>query len=448
MSLISQYHDLLTASDPKAEWEELVDGMQAQNLRFGTQYVCNVLRPCLLAHARYAEFRAQSHAFFGAIRTMYDWLMEDATLRGEIGLSDVEEAALVIEPGFASPDGIGRLDGFIDTGGTLRFVEYNADSPGGLGFGHVLGDLFKSLPTMQRFGEDHTLRVVPVMGDVLATLVAHYRAWGGKKETPTIGIVDWEGVGTAPEFALFRRYFEQSGLLSFISHPAALEVRQGRLWDTLSGEAIDIVYKRVLAGEILERLGLDNILTAAMRQQAACVVNSYRAQVTFKKALFALLSEHANSQHFPPHQRQAIHTHLPWTRIVRDTQTKYHGQSIDLLPFAEAQQHQLVLKPNGEYGGVGVILGWECPPDAWQTALTHAAASQSPYILQERIYLSQEVFPLWHDDSLLFEERFIDLDPYVYAPHTIRGAGVRLGASGLLNVTAGGGSAVPLVLVD
>lgn len=445
---VTEYHDLLASGDALAEWQQFTAGMDAYTLRFGERYVCNVLRPFLLPRAQFEGVARASADFFGAIRTLYGWLVADDALRARLGLTDAEEAAIQIDPGFPSPDGIGRLDGFLDLDGTLRFVEYNADSPGGLAFGQALGQLYLALPTMQRFREHYTVEPPHSIDDVLATLLDHYRAWGGTDEHPAIGIVDWQGLGTAPEFVLCQQRFEQLGYPTVITHPAALALRGGTLWDEASGQPIQIVYKRVLVGELLERLGVENVLTDAMRQRAACVVNSYRAQLLFKKTLFALLSEMADDARFPTAQRAAIHRHLPWTRILLDDATLYNGQRIEMLRLLTDQQEQFALKPNGEYGGKGVILGWETPADQWQQALADALKSTQPYVVQERILLATQPFPFIRDNTLVFEPRFMDLDPYTFGSHTIRGAGVRLGASGLLNVTAGGGSAVPLFLVD
>lgn len=447
--MIEAYHDLLLAGDPLGEWAHLTEGMAHHNLRFGERYVCNVLRPMLLPRAQYEAVIAASADFYGAIGVLYEWLMADDTLRARMGLNEVEEAAIQLDPGYPSPDGVGRLDGFLDTAGTLRFVEYNADSPGGLAFGQALGALFMELPTMRRFAETHRAATLPPLDDLLQMLVSHYRAWGGDKRAPTIGIVDWEGLGTRPEFVLCQQHFERAGFPSMVTHPAALALRGGQLWDEESGKVIDIVYKRVLVGELLERLGLDNVLTETIRERAACVVNSFRAQLLFKKTLFALLSELADAavERFTPAQRRAIHTHLPWTRTVRAGWAEWHGERVDLLEHVAANAERLVLKPNSEYGGKGVVLGWEVTPDEWQQALAYAAASPDPFVVQERIPLATQPFPLVRDGALRFEERFMDLDPYTFGPAGVRGAGVRLGATGLLNVTAGGGSAVPLVLV-
>ncbi|MCB0077538.1 MAG: hypothetical protein KDD73_08925 [Anaerolineales bacterium] len=447
LALIARYHALLSEGDAPAEWAQMQAGMADRHLTFGSRPICTVLRPLLVTRRDYDAVQRASTLLFGALTTLYRWLMSDDELRRQAGLPAVAEAALHVEPGYDSPDGIGRLDGFFTTEGQIQFVEYNADSPGGLLFGHELAELFEQLPTMRRFQQAYPIQMPKVADRILTTLLQHYRLWGGQAERPTIAIVDWEGQGTANEFLIAQTRFERAAYPTVISHPGALSLRNGRLWDALSGQAIDIVYKRVLVGELLAQLGLENVLTEAMRQRAACVVNSYRAQLLFQKSLFAMLSEWADSPRFTADQQRAIHDHLPWSRLLREGETTFKGERIDLLPWLIDHQQELVLKPNSEYGGKGVLLGWECDATTWHDSLHEALASGRPYIVQRRIHVRTESFPFMHEGSLRFEPRFADIDPYLFAGHGIEGAGARLGSSGLLNVTAGGGSAVPVAVV-
>lgn len=61
-------------------------------------------------------------------------------------------------------------------------------------------------------------------------------------------------------------------------------------------------------------------------------------------------------------ERTAVARHVPWTRQVRDGLTRYQGQPVPLLAFAQRNRERLVLKPNDDYGGQGVLLGWETGP--------------------------------------------------------------------------------------
>ncbi len=74
-----------------------------------------------------------------------------------------------------------------------------------------------------------------------------------------------------------------------------------------------------------------------------------------------------------------------------------------------------MLKPNDEYGGKGVRIGWETAQDAWDAALAEAVAE--PMVVQERVQIASEPFsgaerkgcrgnrpPLVDSDPFLFSE--------------------------------------------
>ena len=152
LALIARYHALLSEGDAPAEWAQMQAGMADRHLTFGSRPICTVLRPLLVTRRDYDAVQRASTLLFGALTTLYRWLMSDDELRRQAGLPAVAEAALHVEPGYDSPDGIGRLDGFFTTEGQIQFVEYNADSPGGLLFGHELAELFEPFQGVARVG--------------------------------------------------------------------------------------------------------------------------------------------------------------------------------------------------------------------------------------------------------------------------------------------------------
>lgn len=51
--------------------------------------------------------------------------------------------------------------------------------------------------------------------------------------------------------------------------------------------------------------------------------------------------------------------------------------TVDLLPFIARERERLVLEPNDEYGGTGIILGWTVDNVAWEAAIRHARLRRS-----------------------------------------------------------------------
>ena len=105
-----------------------------------------------------------------------------------------------------------------------------------------------------------------------------------------------------------------------------------------------------------------------------------------------------------------------------------------------------MLKPNDEYGGKGIVLGWESTDAEWEAGL--AAANEEPYIVQDRITLPTEAYPSVVDGRLEIFDRMLDTAPFAVDGAYIEGCMTRLGTAALLNVTAGGGSNVPTYVIE
>ena len=120
--------------------------------------------------------------------------------------------------------------------------------------------------------------------------------------------------------------------------------------------------------------------------------------------------------------------------------------NVDLLPFIAEHREQLVLKPNDEYGGKGIVLGWEVEQSGWEQAIR--VALDEPYIVQHRVALPSEPYPSFIDGKVHVVDRMVDTAPYAAYGSYVDGCLSRLSTAALLNVTAGGGSQTPTFVVE
>jgi len=172
----------------------------------------------------------------------------------------------------------------------------------------------------------------------------------------------------------------------------------------------------------------------------------FRCKVLYKKASLAVLSDERNARLFGPEEQQAIAAHVPWTRVVEERRTEWEGRPIDLIPFVLGHREGLVLKPNDDYGGKGIVLGWTVDAARWEQAVQTALAE--PYVVQERVTLPHEPFPSLVDGRVRITERMLDTAPFVCQGEYVDGCLTRIATDPLLNVSAGGGSTVPTFLVE
>ncbi len=203
----------------------------------------------------------------------------------------------------------------------------------------------------------------------------------------------------------------------------------------------------MLTSEILGREAECKPLLDAYKARVVCVVNSLRAKILDKKMLFALLFEPKIMALYTREEAEAVRRHVPWTRRVAEgNTTDPDGNTVDLLPWVAQNRAELVLKPNDEVGGRGVLIGANVEPSVWERALKLAVID--PSVVQRRVALPSAMFPeVGAAGELFFSRRHIELDPYLFRGET-RGVLTRLSATTDCNVHAGAGTVPTFILED
>ena len=442
---IQTYHDLLTdelAAETQARFDE---EHRRRGMYFGDRPLCSVLRPRFLSPDQYRWIRQNVEILMRAFDRAHRVAVENDEFRAQFRLLDWEEELIQHDPGYRAPSPTARLDAFFTPEtSTLRITEYNAETPAAPAYMDVLSEVFLALPITREFLHSHVLFPLPARQGVLHSLTEAFQQWSGKREAPRIGILDWKEVPTFSEFVFFRDYFRSHGLECTIADPREVEYRDGRL---MSGDFhITLIYKRVLIDELVLQCGMDSPVVRAVRDGAVCMVNPFRCKILYKKASLAVLGDDRNADLFSAEEQATVEAHIPWTRVVEERRTRFHGEDIDLVPWIADNRERLVLKPNDDYGGRGIVLGWLVSDDEWRRALQ--TALETPYVAQERIILPWEPFPSWVNDRLVIRDRMLDTAPFISHGTQVDGCLTRLATDPLLNVTAGGGSSVATFLVE
>ncbi len=453
---IAYYHSLLAGSTrlSSESIRALKAGLVEGKLTFGGRPLCNVLRPHFFTREQFDYVRAVCLALVEAMDELGAVILsedptqaaEKARLIDDLALIPEEIRLLKYDTGYKAISAHSRLDSFMSSAHeTLHFVEYNAESPAGAAYEDGLGDLFETLPVMQEFAKRFNLSRYRVKPKLFSMLLSNYHEYLGTRpaKTPQIAILDWPDVPTLTEFEHLKEYFEAQGAPTIIADPRALDYSGGRL--RFGDFEIDLVLKRVLGSELLEKADEVRPLLQAYEDGAICMINSFRCKIYHKKMIFGLLTDERNAHYFSDDQRRFIARHIPWTRRVRSGKTTYQGQEIDLEKFVMKNRDRLVLKPNDEYGGKGISIGWESDEASWAAAWQ--IALQDPYVVQEKVIVAKEPFPTIQDDMIVFAERSVDCDPYIFEGD-VAGLLTRLSAAALLNVTAGTGTTVPTFIIE
>ncbi|MCI0391436.1 MAG: hypothetical protein MOB07_22065 [Acidobacteria bacterium] len=119
-----------------------------------------------------------------------------------------------------------------------------------------------------------------------------------------------------------------------------------------------------------------------------------------------------------------------------ERKTFYRGRKIDLTEHIRRDRGDFILKPNDDYGGHGISFGDRASQSAWDEAIANAL--DGDYVVQERVELQTEEFPIFSERAWCLQQMFVDTNPFIFRG-AVEGAMVRLSDSPIVNVTSGGG---------
>jgi len=426
--------------------KEFLRKLRGAKLTFGKRVHCPFLRPFFLSPEDEERVRRSTETLARLGERVAGLALEDNVLLAQFHLRPEEERLVRLPAGKGPASTASRVDAFL-LPESLKFTEYNGESPAGAGYTETMAEIFRELPVMKQFAKEFEVHSYPLSAKLLDALIQTFREWGGATTHPQMLITDWKEVPTWSEFQILQERFEALRVPVVLADPRQLD------WDgkklTAKGKKIDLVYRRVLINDILARPKECEALTKAYEAQAVCVANNFRCKIPHVKAFFAVLTDGKNAKLFSTAEREVIERHVPWTRVVEDVKTDRRGEPIGLLEYIRKNKNDLVLKPSDEYGGTGVTLGWETDEKQWDLAIEEALPGEGRgcWIVQEKIAVRRGEFPyIGANGKVEHKDMLVDFAPYLFRGK-LAGFLTRLSASGLANVTSGGGQ-IPAFRVE
>jgi hypothetical protein len=235
--------------------------------------------------------------------------------------------------------------------------------------------------------------------------------------------------------------FTDAGIPARVIAPEQLEYKDGVL---RSGDyRIDLVFRRLFAHDLLLRYDLSHPLLLAYRDRAVCVINSFRAELGRRRALFALLTDEQFTGSWPASERRLIAHHVPWTRLMLPQRTEHREHAVDLPKFVSTNREHLVLAPNEVPSQQPTFYGKDMSQPAWERAVN--SALRTPYVVQEAVPAIKRPFPVFQYGELQIRELHV-----MFHPHMLLDRMQSLSAT--LNQSANGAvvptSYAPVLLLD
>jgi glutathionylspermidine synthase len=400
---------------------------------FAGETIPFVLMPHFISPGQLREVRHAVSRLSRVLDRFCDAYPQDAALRDELALSAEEDSLIRIDPGYPRAMRICRLDSFL-TGYDLKFLEFNADSPAGIGYTDILYQGLTTAIDLPRVRQEFDTAYAPMLPELLGTLLdayAHVRMrHADLPERPRIVLADAPGAPAVPEFRIICAAAKAAGLEAMWATLDQLTYDGSVLH--ADGEPVQLVYRRAL----LEELDQSDLVAAA-RDGRVCVVNPFRSRVANNKKLFALFGDPRFAPLVQGDEADVIKATIPWTRILRPGRTNYGEWKIDLLPFVADNRERLVLKPASDFGGHNVFLGMETEQGRWEELVTEHAP-RDDFIVQEYVPVPEEMFPTIEGGHVQMRLKRFNINPFGLGGR-YAGSITRISDRAVINVSAGGG---------
>jgi glutathionylspermidine synthase len=395
-----------------------------------------VLMPHFVSPGQIRHVRSAVGHLSHVLARFCDAYPNDGRLREELALSDIEDDLIRIEPRFPNACRICRLDAFLQ-GYDVRFLEFNADSPAGIGYTDVLYEGLCQAISLPRVKAEFDTAYTPMLPELIATLLDAYRHVRATQpdlpESPRLALVDVATTPSVPEFRIICEAAREAGLEAL--HATLDDLSYDGSLLSAQGEPVHLVYRRVLL-EDCTGPGGDQLIAAA-RDGRIAMVNPIRSRVANSKKLFALLEDPRFAHLVGPEELEAIRSTIPWTRVLCPGNSTYGDWVVDLVTFTSNNRERLVLKPVSDYGGHGVALGIETDQSDWDSII-EAHADHSDYVVQEYVPVPEEMFPTVEDGRVQMRLKRFNINPFGIGGR-YAGMITRISDQAVINVSAGGG---------
>jgi hypothetical protein len=412
--------------------------LEERDVVFAERPIPFVLMPHFVSPGQVRRIRGAVVRLSRVLDRFCDAYPRDAALREELALPRDEDALVRMEPGYPGATRVCRLDAFL-AGYVVRFLEFNADSPAGLGYTDVLHEGLRRAIDLPRVRAEFDTAYAPMLPELVRTWLEAYRSFrtgaADLPERPAVAIVDTPATPSLPELRIVGAAARAAGLDARVATLDELTYEGGLL--RAGGEPVHLVSRRVLLDELLAGAPGTDALVAAAREGRACLVNPFRSRVANNKKLMALMQDPRFAHLLEPDEAEAVRETVPWTRVLRGGRSTCGGWTVDLLPFVSDNRERLVLKPASDYGGHGVLLGVETDQERWDRTIAEHAELDD-YVVQEYVPVPEEMFPVVEDGHVHMRLKRFNINPFGVGGR-YAGTITRISDRAVVNVSAGGG---------
>lgn len=372
-NIMNEYIDIVKQNKVNyyKDYEKTVEAVANSKAQYKGKPVPFLYHPILFTQDDLDNFHRIGKTLISISNKVVEKYLESPKFREKFGYPKLLEELILSEHGYDVNVPIGRFDIFYGGGDNFKFCELNTDGSSAMNEDNTLARIILETEPIKKMKEKYNIDYFELLHKWVDESISIFRKFNKSIEKPTVAIVDFEGSGTPAEFEEFRKAYIEKGYNAVITDPRKLEYTDGKLY--LKGIKIDLIYRRIVTRELVERSHEIQDFINAYKDRAVCVVGPIKSQIMHNKIIFKILHDEDTLEFLNEEEREYIKKHVPYT-------TEFEG---DQKIFDEAFENKdkYVIKPRDLYASKGVYVGRDFSNEEWMTKLEENW--ENDYLLQE-----------------------------------------------------------------
>jgi len=437
-------HLVETAKNPTArqQMEQLNETLVAHGFLMKGKPFPTFLKPYFVDESAKRLFAKATKHVMSAAEKCANIYFEKPEMRKFFEVEELEAPYVDIQPNYPRRLIQARLDAFYyPESNELKFLEFNCDSPSGMGWHDRLVEFVGAQPVYQALTKNFAVKMEILLDRFHTMLLKKLRESGCKERHPTMAIVCDRESSIRNDVNCIIDFFNASyDHKTIFADPRDGELRGDEFY--MNGERVHLVYRDAIQ-EFTAAPDETADTLQAFKRGLITFINPFCSRVGGLKCVLWFLTDERAQHRFTDEEKQAIADHVPWTRFMHDEQTNFRGEKVDLFPFVRENKDIFVLKPNAGFGGFGVTIGCEVDEQKWGEVLEDCRTNS--WVVQEYVALPKDDYPQFAPE-LTWKTKNVNVNFFSFDGE-YGGGFVRVADSSVINVHQGGGL-IPMCFVE
>lgn len=319
--------------------------------------------------------------------------LDSKEFRKKFEYAPLLEELILVENGYDINVPIGRFDLFYEGNDNFMFCEFNTDGSSAMNEDNTIGNILLQTEVLMEFGKRNDLSIFELIDRWVDDSISIYKKWNRENEIPNVAIVDFTESGTSAEFEVFKKAFINKGYNAIIADPRELKYRDGHLY--FEDYRIDLVYRRIVTFELIEKAEEIPDFIDAYKNNAFCCIGSIRSQIMHNKIIFKILHDDDTLEFLSQEEKEFVKKHIPITGLFKGDREVYNN--------VLNNKDKYIMKPLDLNASRGVYAGRDLSQEEWKIRLDES---------WEKDYLYQEFFEPFTRDYILFEDDELKIEKF------------------------------------